>query len=505
MSFPMSSAGTPVSPLPIVGPRAHLPSNTLTAHLADVSDPHGVRSLVPALRTGSGVPSVEPADKATDLYFDTAGSLLYVMEESSGTRSWTAVASDSAALRGKTDLANYPAAERVLRDRLPVGFGDDVFTNVRVEPAVSPIIGGAKYEVVGDTEEYAGVTVAELDAGGRYLGGVGAAFGGAVPAVGTPIACGGSTGVSDGDALALLSDVPTTSEVTEMVDAAMAEIASDVADVANTAGNALSAAGNALSAAGNASSAANNALSAAGNALSTANNALSTANNASSAAGNALSTANNASSAAGNALSTANSALSAANEAKESARAADANSAAVQSEVATKTSRMTIGTEVDYDTDAVTLEDNKITRVEITTPEATLDVVLPEMDSNGYLNYCEMLLAVADGATSVDLITSANSIVYADSEGALVPEPGINHIVFSQVNAHEWAVSRTMLANVVGGADVLLEKGSSTNLMSTYELTDNHTVGELATSTGVEVSDDMPYGVYIQSLNQSGQ
>src|SRR5574344_1649205 len=296
MSFPMSSAGTPVSPRPIVGPRAHLPSNTLTAHLADTAHPHGVRALVPALRAGSGAPSVEPADKATDFYFDTAGSLLYVMEEVSGTRSWAAVASGSPALRGKTDMANYPAAERVLRDRLPVGFGDDVFTDVRVEPAVSPAFANAKYEGVGDTEECTGVTVAELDAGGRYLGGVGAAFGGTVPAVGTQVACGGATGVSDGDALALLSDVPTTSEVTEMVDAAIAEIASDIADVANTAGNALS----------------------------TANNALSTADNASSTADNALSTAN--------------SALTAANEAKESARTADANSAAAQSEVATKTS-----------------------------------------------------------------------------------------------------------------------------------------------------------------------
>lgn len=92
MPFPMYSAGTPVSPLPIVGRRAHLPSNTLTAHLADAADPHGVRALVPALRAGSGAPSVEPADKATDFYFDTAGSLLYVMEEVSGTRSWAAVA-----------------------------------------------------------------------------------------------------------------------------------------------------------------------------------------------------------------------------------------------------------------------------------------------------------------------------------------------------------------------------------------------------------------------------
>ena len=180
--------------------------------ISDVSVPYGVRALVPALRAGSGAPSVEPADKATDFYFDTAGSLLYVMEEVSGTRSWAAVASGSPALRGKTDMANYPAAEQVLRDRLPVVLGDDVFTDVRVEPAVSPIFGNAKYEVVGDTGEYTGVTVAELDAGGRYLGGPGAAFGGTVPAVGTQVACGGSTGVSDGDALALLSDIPTTSE-----------------------------------------------------------------------------------------------------------------------------------------------------------------------------------------------------------------------------------------------------------------------------------------------------
>ena len=212
----MSSAGTPVSPLPIVGRRAHLPSNTLTAHLADVSDPHGVRALVPALRTGDGAPSVEPADKATDFYFDTAGSLLYVMEEVSGTRSWAAVASGSPALRGKTDMANYPAAEQVLRDRLPVVLGDDVFTDVRVEPAVSPLFGNAKYVVVGDAGGYAGVTVAELDAGGRYLDGPGAAFGGTVPAVGTPIACGGEIGGTDGDALALLSDVPALEDdVTE--------------------------------------------------------------------------------------------------------------------------------------------------------------------------------------------------------------------------------------------------------------------------------------------------
>lgn len=89
----MAGFGTPVSPLPIVGPRAHLPSNTLTAHLADVADPHNVRSLVPVLRTGSGTPTVEPNDKATDFYFDSTNSSLYVMKEVSGTRSWVAVAS----------------------------------------------------------------------------------------------------------------------------------------------------------------------------------------------------------------------------------------------------------------------------------------------------------------------------------------------------------------------------------------------------------------------------
>lgn len=170
---------------------------------------------------------------------------------------------------------------------------------------------------------------------------------------------------------------------------------------------------------------------------------------------------------------------------------------ALETTVATKTTRMTIGTNVDPD--MVKLEDNKITRVEITDAEATLDVILPDM-KDGYLNYCEMLLIVAEGATSVDLITSANSIVYADSEDALVPEPGINHIVFSQVNAYEWVASRTMLSNIVGGGTVVLEKSSSTTLMNNYELGDDNVVGDLADKTGHSVEDDTSYGTYIENL-----
>lgn len=71
--------GTPVSPLPLCGRRAHLPTNTLTEHLADMSDPHNVRALVPAMRIGTGTPSVEAGDKETDFYFDSEESTLYVL------------------------------------------------------------------------------------------------------------------------------------------------------------------------------------------------------------------------------------------------------------------------------------------------------------------------------------------------------------------------------------------------------------------------------------------
>lgn len=93
---PRPIPGIPRSPLPICGRRAHLPSNTLTDHLADRSDPHRVRDLVPAMRIGSGAPSVEASDKATDFYFDSSEPALYVLRDvGSGVLRWELAASGS--------------------------------------------------------------------------------------------------------------------------------------------------------------------------------------------------------------------------------------------------------------------------------------------------------------------------------------------------------------------------------------------------------------------------
>lgn len=91
---PRPIPGIPRSPLPICGRRAHLPSSTLTEHLADHDDPHRVRDLVPAMRIGSGAPSVEASDKETDFYFDSSEPALYVLRDvGSGVLRWELAAS----------------------------------------------------------------------------------------------------------------------------------------------------------------------------------------------------------------------------------------------------------------------------------------------------------------------------------------------------------------------------------------------------------------------------
>lgn len=92
---PMPVPGVPRSPLPIGGRPSPLPRNSLIQHLDDHADPHGTRALVPALRFGTGAPSVETTDKATDFYFDTEGAALYVMKESGGVRQWVLAATGS--------------------------------------------------------------------------------------------------------------------------------------------------------------------------------------------------------------------------------------------------------------------------------------------------------------------------------------------------------------------------------------------------------------------------
>ena len=99
---PMPVPGVPRSPLPIGGRPSPLPRNSLVQHLDDHADPHGTRALVPALRFGTGAPSVETADKATDFYFDTEGAALYVMKESGGVRQWVLAASGSGSGSGGT-------------------------------------------------------------------------------------------------------------------------------------------------------------------------------------------------------------------------------------------------------------------------------------------------------------------------------------------------------------------------------------------------------------------
>lgn len=80
--------GTPVTPLPIGGRPLPFPGPTLRQHIEDHNDPHGTRKLVPALRTGSGAPSVMPADKETDLYFDMTSRTLYVCVTVDDAREW---------------------------------------------------------------------------------------------------------------------------------------------------------------------------------------------------------------------------------------------------------------------------------------------------------------------------------------------------------------------------------------------------------------------------------
>ena len=148
---------------------------------------------------------------------------------------------------------------------------------------------------------------------------------------------------------------------------------------------------------------------------------------------------------------------------------------------------------------SVTLKNNVIRRVEITDADVNLDVIFPENDKS-YRNYCEMLLVVAENATSVNLITPPNTNVYSAAEDSLVPEVGMNHIIFLQVGDYEWVASRTMLSNIVGGGTVVLEKSSSTTLMNNYELGDDNVVGDLADKTGHSVEDDTSYGTYIENL-----
>ena len=86
--------GTPVSPLPLCGELAHLPSNSLTQHLEDHNDPHGTRALVPVMRIGNGIPSVEEGDKETDVYLDRMESKLYVLAEEDGKLRWKKVSGE---------------------------------------------------------------------------------------------------------------------------------------------------------------------------------------------------------------------------------------------------------------------------------------------------------------------------------------------------------------------------------------------------------------------------
>lgn len=87
----MPSPGNPVVPMPLCGRRVRLPRNTLTEHLADFSDPHDVKAILPDCRFGAGAPAVLPGDKPKDFYLDTSSSCLYVMRASGTSKVWVLV------------------------------------------------------------------------------------------------------------------------------------------------------------------------------------------------------------------------------------------------------------------------------------------------------------------------------------------------------------------------------------------------------------------------------
>lgn len=90
---PRPEAYPPPSPLPWTPAPAPVPA--WRTHAADTSDPHKTRLLVPALRMGSGAPSVAEGDKPTDLYYDISGGALYVCATVAGNPAWLLAGSDS--------------------------------------------------------------------------------------------------------------------------------------------------------------------------------------------------------------------------------------------------------------------------------------------------------------------------------------------------------------------------------------------------------------------------
>ena len=101
----------PTFPLPIGGRPFPLPRNTLSEHLADYADPHRVRDLVPASRSGEGAPEALEADKPGDIYFDTATSELYVMREVAGVPSWLPVGSSETTAAAEAAKESADAAK----------------------------------------------------------------------------------------------------------------------------------------------------------------------------------------------------------------------------------------------------------------------------------------------------------------------------------------------------------------------------------------------------------
>ena len=101
----------PTFPLPIGGRPFPLPRNTLSEHLADYADPHRVRDLVPASRSGEGAPEALEADKPGDIYFDAATSELYVMREVAGVPSWLPVGSSETTAAAEAAKESADAAK----------------------------------------------------------------------------------------------------------------------------------------------------------------------------------------------------------------------------------------------------------------------------------------------------------------------------------------------------------------------------------------------------------
>ena len=108
---PCPVPGNPVVPMPLCGMRVRLPHNDLSAHLADMDDPHQVAKILPNVRFGFGSPGFVDGDKPKDFYFDLGTSCLYVMRASGASSAWVRVSGTESTGTEFADAAASSATE----------------------------------------------------------------------------------------------------------------------------------------------------------------------------------------------------------------------------------------------------------------------------------------------------------------------------------------------------------------------------------------------------------